>query len=133
MAPIDRRRFLQMAAGALGAATCDVTLPTSVRRALATPAHRATGTIRDVEHVVILMQENRSFDHYFGTLRGVRGFADPRPVELPGGRPVWYQPNASVRTSRFHARGVSPNAPYVLPFHIDARKNGDHQPGTDHG
>ncbi len=27
-----------------------------------------TGTIADLKHVVILMQENRSFDHYFGTL-----------------------------------------------------------------
>jgi phospholipase C len=29
-----------------------------------------------VEHVVILMQENRSFDHYFGMLTGVAGFGD---------------------------------------------------------
>ena len=35
-----------------------------------------SGTIADLKHVVILMQENRSFDHYFGTLRGVRGFGD---------------------------------------------------------
>lgn len=48
----------------------------------------------DVEHVVILMQENRSFDHYFGALRGVRGFGDARPVRLPSGRPVWAQRRA---------------------------------------
>lgn len=36
----------------------------------------ATGTIQDVQHVVILMQENRSFDHYFGALKGVHGFND---------------------------------------------------------
>jgi phospholipase C len=29
-----------------------------------------------VEHVVFLMQENRSFDHYFGSYPGVRGFDD---------------------------------------------------------
>ncbi|WNO53420.1 phosphocholine-specific phospholipase C [Stakelama saccharophila] len=52
------------------------------------------GSIDDIEHVVILMQENRSFDHYFGALRGVRGFADPRPVTLPTGRPVWAQRRA---------------------------------------
>jgi len=34
------------------------------------------GSLDDVEHVVILMQENRSFDHYYGTMRGVRGYAD---------------------------------------------------------
>src|SRR5437763_17058674 len=86
--PDDRRAFLQLAAGAIGAAT----LPPSVARALALPANRVTGTIKDVQHVVILMQENRSFDHYFGTLRGVRGFGDPRPIRLPNGSPVWDQP-----------------------------------------
>lgn len=66
---IDRRAFLAsaLAAGAL---------PASIARALDIPAKRVTGTVMDVEHVVILMQENRSFDHYFGTLRGVRGFSD---------------------------------------------------------
>src|SRR5947208_699796 len=87
--PSERRAFLQLAAGAaLGAAT----LPPGVAKALALPANHATGTIADVEHVVILMQENRAFDHYFGTLRGVRGYGDPRPIELPGGQPVWRQP-----------------------------------------
>jgi phospholipase C len=40
---------------------------------------------------VVLLQENRSFDHYLGALRGVRGFGDPRPVSLPNGKPVWHQ------------------------------------------
>ena len=35
------------------------------------------GSVADIEHVIVLMQENRSFDHYFGTLSGVRGFGDP--------------------------------------------------------
>lgn len=43
--------------------------PSSIQKALAIPANNKTGTIQDVEHVIILMQENRSFDHYFGTLR----------------------------------------------------------------
>jgi phospholipase C len=55
---------------------------------------------------VIFMQENRSFDHYFGTLKGVRGFADPRAITLPGGEPVWYQPKSSD---------------IVTPFHLDTR------------
>jgi phospholipase C len=99
----DRRAFLQLAAGAaLGAAA----LPPGVAKALALPANRVTGTIRDVEHVVILMQENRSFDHYFGTMRGVRGYGDPRPIDLPSGQPVWKQPAKD---------GVST----VSPFHLD--------------
>jgi phospholipase C len=78
-----------VAAGSLSA------LPDSISRALAVPAHNRTGTIKDVQHIVILTQENRSFDHYFGTLRGVRGFGDPRPMKLPSGQPVWNQPSAS--------------------------------------
>src|SRR5262252_3482528 len=85
----DRRSFLKLAgASALGAA-----LPLDMTRLLAIPAHTRTGTIADVEHIVVLMQENRSFDHYFGTLRGVRGFGDPRAVALRSGEPVWYQPS----------------------------------------
>jgi phospholipase C len=90
MTSTDRRTFLQyLSSGAFAAAFSG-----SIRRALAIPAHQRTGTLADVEHIVILMQENRSFDHYFGTLRGVRGFGDPRAVKLPSGASVWSQPNA---------------------------------------
>ncbi|HWA30689.1 MAG TPA: phospholipase C, phosphocholine-specific [Rhizomicrobium sp.] len=99
----DRRRFLKNIA-LTGAAAA---LPLPLRRALAIPPKGATGTIRDVEHVVILMQENRSFDHYFGTLRGVRGYGDPRTPPLPGGESVWHQPAA------WNADG------YIAPFHLD--------------
>jgi phospholipase C len=75
----SRRDFLRMAATSTGAATSVAMLPPSIRKALAIPAATATGTIKDVQHIVILMQENRSFDHYFGSIRGVRGFNDPRP------------------------------------------------------
>lgn len=44
------------------------------------------------------MQENRSFDHCFGTLQGVRGFNDPRPLELANGYPVFLQSNAAGET-----------------------------------
>ncbi len=97
----SRRTFLQLlSTGALAAA-----VPPSIARALSIPARHRTGTIADVEHIVILTQENRSFDHYFGTMRGVRGFGDPRAVALPSGDPVWYQPNGSG---------------YVLPFRPSA-------------
>ncbi|HUA81161.1 MAG TPA: phospholipase C, phosphocholine-specific [Dyella sp.] len=98
---MNRRRFLQL----LGSTTLASMLPASIARALEIPAHRRTGTIEDVEHIVILMQENRSFDHYFGSLKGVRGFGDPRPVNLSSGHCVWYQPDGSS---------------YVLPFHPTA-------------
>jgi phospholipase C len=35
---------------------------------------RSSSSLNDIDHFVILMKENRSFDHYFGTLSGVRGF-----------------------------------------------------------
>src|SRR2546423_1717617 len=73
MDTVNRRQFLQLAGGA-GVMSA---LSPSIARAAAIPANRRTGSLRDVEHIVVLMQENRSFDHYFGTLRGVRGFGDP--------------------------------------------------------
>jgi len=85
--PIDRRRFLQIAGGAAAATA----LSSSVARAAQIAPASRTGTIGDVEHIVVLMQENRSFDHYFGSLRGVRGFGDPHPVIQPDGQPVWNQ------------------------------------------
>ena len=100
MNEIDRRAFIK----ALGAGTAAAMLPASIQRALAIPAYNATGTLMDVEHVVILMQENRSFDHYLGTLQGVRGFNDPRAVKLSTGNSVWHQPTGT-------------GTDYVLPFH----------------
>ena len=85
-----------MAAGA-GATT----LEGCIGRALQIPANHRTGTIDDVEHIVVLMQENRSFDHYFGALRGVRGFGDPHPVTLPSGNPVWWQPHGDAHVLPF--------------------------------
>ena len=41
------------------------------------------------------MQENRSFDHYFGTMAGVRGFDDPTALKLPNGKSVFHQPDAA--------------------------------------
>lgn len=108
-------------------------LPASISRALAIPANHRTGSIEDVEHVVILMQENRSFDHYFGSLRGVRGFNDPRPVKLPNGRSVWHQPPATVHTERYHNRGLSRDAEYVLPWYLNPKETTEYQAGTDHG
>ncbi|WP_317204510.1 phosphocholine-specific phospholipase C [Janthinobacterium sp.] len=101
MMSTTRRAFLRKA-GSVGAAAAAISMfPPAIRRALAVPASVRTGTIKDVEHIVILMQENRSFDHYFGTLKGVRGFADRFPIPLPesgsmGKHNVWYQLNDSV-------------------------------------
>jgi phospholipase C len=125
----SRRDFLRLAAAATGAAM----LPASIQKALAIPARRVTGTIQDVGHVVILMQENRSFDHYFGSMRGVRGFADPRPARRPDGKPLWYQPTAAVKTRHYHDRGLHAEAQHVLPFYLNPKRTTEFQAGTDHG
>ena len=129
----NRREFLRLAATSAGAAAGMAMLPPSIRKALAIPATTTTGTIKDVQHVVILMQENRSFDHYFGTLRGVRGFSDPRPVRLSNGKDIWYQPPASVYTKHYKARGLRRDATHVLPFYMNPQTTTEHSPGTDHG
>jgi len=111
----NRRDFLRQALSATAAGTA-LAFPPVIRRALAIPAHRRTGTINDVEHVVILMQENRSFDHYFGTLNGVRGFGDRFPIPVPDApgiarKTVWFQATAPT--------GAGPAA--VAPFRLDTQ------------
>jgi len=76
-------------------------LARTVLTAAAATAVAAAG-IEDVEHVVIFMQENRPFDHYYGMLQGVRGFNDPAAPLLPNGDPVWKQPlSVQPATARF--------------------------------
>jgi len=93
MPELTRRRFLTTAGAAATAAFAADFLPANLRRALASGPPRGSGRLSDIKHVVILMQENRSFDHYFGTLPGVAGFADPNALTLPTGNSVFYQPD----------------------------------------
>ncbi|WP_448101868.1 phosphocholine-specific phospholipase C [Luteibacter jiangsuensis] len=129
----DRRRFLHAAGATVATSLVAQGFPAAIAKALATPPDRRSGTIADVEHVVVLMQENRSFDHYFGSLRGVRGFADPRVLELANGDPVWRQPLAATHTKFWKSRGVGDDVAWVYPFHLDTHASGDHHEGTDHG
>jgi phospholipase C len=101
-----RREFIKKAGLLSGAAGIFSALPASIQKALA--INPAPGTsFLDAEHVVLLMQENRSFDHCFGTLRGVRGYNDPRAITLPDKNPVWLQSNAEGET--------------YAPFHLDIK------------
>jgi phospholipase C len=111
--------MLGYSAGFAAAAFAYTLMPPNVRRALAEPPR--AGSLKDIKHVVVLMQENRSFDHYFGTLAGVRGFDDSNVLVLPNGRSVFYQPDAE-----------NPDG-YLLPFHLDTRKtNAQKIPSTNH-
>jgi len=101
-----RREFIKKTALLSGMAGMHSVLPASIQKALAIDPKPGSSWM-DAEHIVILMQENRSFDHSFGTLRGVRGFNDPRAIQLPDGNPVWLQSNAAGET--------------YAPFHLDIK------------
>ena len=93
----NRREFLKKASLLAGSAGLMHMLPSSIQKAFAiNPAPGST--YLDAEHIVFLMQENRSFDHTFGMLQGVRGFNDPRAITLPNKNPVWLQTNKEGNT-----------------------------------
>ncbi len=122
MPRIDRRKFLLASATALG-------LPPAIARAVTINAMVRSGTIADVAHVVILMQENRSFDHYFGTLNGVRGFADRFPIPILDGadaktRSCWAQSNTRLADA----------PPVIAPFPLNTVQTFAHMrvEGTPH-
>jgi phospholipase C len=125
----SRRRFLQYTGlGAAAVATGVSGGPAAATVGARSAAGRAlpkgwSGTIADVQHVVILMQENRSFDHYFGTLRGVRGFGDKQALSYPDGTSIFQQPDKS-RTDLGH----------LLPYNLTDQIDGDldHSWAGDH-
>ena len=126
---LNRRNFLRTAATAAGSSAALAMFPPAIQKALAIQANNATGTIKDVEHIVVLTQENRSFDHYFGSLNGVRGFADRFPIPVAtrngvSGKTVWFQPNATP--------GASPA--WIAPFHLNTTQNFEYMrvEGTPH-
>ena len=114
----SRRRFSRRAllggaaAGALGTLPGAEAADASVRHLVAGAASvsPASTSLEAIEHVVFLVQENRSFDHYFGTYPGVRGFNDPDMIRGPWGQPITAQPG--------YAAGRDPNG-YLLPFHFN--------------
>ncbi len=95
---VTRRQALRdLAVAGAGVAGLGGTVDELVSQAVAaSPKH---GALRDIEHVVILIQENRSFDHYFGSYAGVRGFGDRHGA------------------SAFFQRGTDGNR--LHPFHLD--------------
>src|SRR3546814_303839 len=86
-----RRRLLKGSAQAAAVAAATALMPPNVQKLLAAGVKRAPA-LHDIKHVVLLMQENRSFDHYFGMLPGVRGFGDRDALTLSTGRSVFHQP-----------------------------------------
>jgi phospholipase C len=105
---ISRR---QLMASAGGMVLASFALPSNLRKLIdgvapASPrsARLTSAPISEIKNVVVLMQENRSFDHYFGAMPGVRGFADP-----------------SVPKTRFYQYDAENPEKYLLPFHTDTQ------------
>ena len=127
-----RRDFIKKASLLAGGASVWSSLPASIQKAFAiNPAPGSS--FEDAEHIVLLMQENRSFDHCFGTLQGVRGFNDPRFITLPDGDPVWLQSNnAGKKYMPFRLNIKDTKATWMggLPHswdnQTDARNKGKH-------
>src|SRR2546421_1968879 len=103
------RRELVRDGLAAGSAVAGLSWASGLQGALA--ARARPGRLGDIEHVVIFIQENRSFDHYFGTHRGVRGFGDRHAKRLRDGSglPVFAQPGYPVKGYGGH----------LYPFHLD--------------
>ena len=118
--PLSRRSFLAggLAVG-LGAGVAASGLSSRAGATIdaavnASPSLSSGASLKNIEHIVILLQENRSFDHYFGTLSGVAGFSDRHVLseEVNGRRyPIWdqfgYQPGIGAEAGG-----------YLQPFHL---------------
>jgi phospholipase C len=87
---LSRKEFLKQTAAIAGTSVLPGTFFRPIRKAFSIDPKRGSSYL-DAEHIVFLMQENRSFDHVFGTLDGIRGYHDPRAINLPNGNPVWLQ------------------------------------------
>src|SRR5436190_15105616 len=107
---LTRRQLLRAGAGGGAAMALSSVIPPWVQEAMAAPAPKC-GRLKDIHHIVILIQENRSFDHYFGTYRGVRGYSDPNvlPLNDGSGMNIFAQPGYDVPGYNGH----------LLPFHLD--------------
>ena len=133
----NRRQFIRAAAMLSGASGMLDRLIGAIQRAQAIEPEQGSSVL-DAEHVVILMQENRSFDHVFGSLRGVRGFNDPRAIRLPDGNPVWVQANAAgeryapfrldIKETKSTWMG---SLPHGWPDQVDAANGGKHDRWLD--
>jgi phospholipase C len=112
---ITRRQLLRSGAtGGAALATWSLMSGRLVEQALARSSG-ACGSLKEIEHIVILIQENRSFDHYFGTYRGVRGFQDPHAMR-----------------GVFGQRGYPTASHRLFPFHLNTSTGGDCTNDIDH-
>jgi phospholipase C len=105
---LTRRDLLRAGAATAALGASAAASESLAGRALgAAAAAKCPSSLRDIEHIVILMQENRSFDHYFGTFPGVRGFDDRR--NRKAFQQIGYDGPGAVNGR-------------LLPFHLNGRQ-----------
>jgi phospholipase C len=128
MPEVTRRRLLSCAVAGAGGVLASSMLPPALARAAAEGPR--PGSLRDVKHVVIHMQENRSFDHYFGTLAGVAGFGDPNALVQTDPTPPFTQ--LEGKSIFYQYDPYNPDG-YLLPWHLDTRSTSAQAiPSTSH-
>ncbi len=105
----SRRRFLELSGLALGSVIGGsiVSSCSSTNNSIVTPPKG----LSQIDHVIVVMQENRSFDHYFGTLNGVNGYQNA------------IETNESILYQNFAANTSSTPIGKLLPFHLDTLKD----------
>ncbi len=136
MSELSRRGFIGAATAITGAAAIGLAGPAA--EADAATGRKPHGDLRDIKRVVVVMQENRSFDHYYGSLRGVRGFGDRSAITLPGGLSVFEQPTSQpgqpVTATQFPWRlSAAPVSAYPAGHQPPSSEVGaQNYGGTDH-
>ncbi|MCW2787295.1 MAG: phospholipase [Marmoricola sp.] len=108
---MSRRDFAKLLAGAGGVAAINSMAGPVIEKAFATDPC-GTGSLSDIDHFVFLMQENRSFDHYYGTMSGVRGFNDAAATSAG----LFKQKGYNIATKK------ADNSSYVMPFRLDTTR-----------
>ncbi|CAO3608844.1 unnamed protein product [Cunninghamella echinulata] len=81
--------------------------------------------LEKIKHVIFFMQENRSFDTYFGTQAGVRGFADPNVGIQKNGLNLFYQPDPK-------STDIKNGTKYLLPYNLKGNRAGCTGGGSNH-
>jgi len=108
---MSRREFLAGVSAAGGASLLAAWASPVIEKAYAAPV--SSGSLQSIEHIVLFMQENRSFDHYFGTLAGVEGFGND-----PDNPPTVFKQRGWSPTVQGATDWNDPNL-YTLPFRLD--------------
>ncbi len=143
MPEISRRNLIRSAAVVGGAAaTGAVSTAATSEAAKAAPLSAAAsnprpkyGDLRDIKHVIVMMQENRSFDMYFGSMKGVIGYGDTATITLPGGRGVFQQPTTPPGepvTRTQYPFSLSDGIVTSSPQPPNAEQGAQNANGTDH-